>query len=508
MASLRAEDAQEILNDVKYDQLIKNVKGLKFLQDNNFLGVQITQKIITNKSNECDEEWYGSTSIKQPVEIVSGPDAKHWNATLFIPDVKNGKVDDSMKTAVYVGTFETKVDAKSAIASTLLNIGLVHEENDSLTTNIFKTFDPMTYRTREQLEKSLKLCGTCQARYCKLRCAGCNAAFYCKRECQIIDWKEGGHKKICKQLQKERKKIKKVQKEKKKTLKKADKADKKVERTLTKGATDEKLQKEMKVIIDKMEYYNSHPDENDSHYRTSAIEEYFQTDVEWDAAVAVGLLPALRNWIQSFEVSNNATKKFNQKWMTSPAQWIYNTLLNGRTKGNTGKFNTVNAYRCNQFLINTENAWNTCIDAVIVAVKRSISKKVPNCFRGTLNNIARDHFRFFSMLMPNNELGSAITDKFWKQSVPKLGELMLLLNKNSKYDPGSSMEGFANQFAAFFHCYCEMNSAKNSATIMKMLKLKGQRRTMYEMMGKPMAKASIAKKGVLNMTDMQNLNLM
>ena len=77
------------------------------------------------------------------------------------------------------------------------------------------------------------------------------------------------------------------------------------------------------------------------------------------------------------------------------------------------------------------------------------------------------------MLMPNNELGSAITDKFWKQSVPKLGELMLLLNNNSKYDPGSSMEGFANQFAAFFHCYCEMNSAKNSATIMKMLKLKG-----------------------------------
>ncbi len=109
------------------------------------------------------------------------------------------------------------------------------------------------------------------------------------------------------------------------------------------------------------------------------------------------------------------------------------------------------------------------------------------------------------MLMPHNKLGAAIAEKFWKQSVPKLGEIMLLLNQNEKYDPGSSMEGFANQFAGFFHCYCEMDSAKNGATIMKMLKLKGHRRTMYEMMGKPMAKASIDKEGVLNMADMQNL---
>ncbi len=331
MASISTQD---ILKDVNYGQMTKNFHGLKFLQDIGFKGVQITQK-ITNKSTECDEEWYGSTSVKQPVEILSGPDAKYWNATMFIPDAKNGKVDESIKTAVYVGTFETKTDAKATITRSLLNVGLVHNENDTLVAGIFRAFDSTTYRTKEQLEKSLKLCGTCQARYCKLRCAGCMAAFYCKKECQIIDWKEGGHQKICKQLQKERGVIKKAQKEKKKTLKKLEKAEKKVERELTKGATDEKLQKEMKVIIDKMEYYNSHPNENDSHYRAFAIEENFQTDVEWDAAVAVGLLPALRNWIQSFEVSNNGTKKFNEKWMTSPAQWIYNTLLNGRVLANS-----------------------------------------------------------------------------------------------------------------------------------------------------------------------------
>ncbi len=30
-----------------------------------------------------------------------------------------------------------------------------------------------------------------------LKCAGCRRALYCSRECQKVDWKEGGHRGDC-----------------------------------------------------------------------------------------------------------------------------------------------------------------------------------------------------------------------------------------------------------------------------------------------------------------------
>ena len=34
-----------------------------------------------------------------------------------------------------------------------------------------------------------------------LKCSGCRQAFYCSKECQVRDWKEGGHKEVCKLIQ-------------------------------------------------------------------------------------------------------------------------------------------------------------------------------------------------------------------------------------------------------------------------------------------------------------------
>ena len=33
------------------------------------------------------------------------------------------------------------------------------------------------------------------------RCSGCRQAYYCSKECQVRDWKEGGHKEVCKSIQ-------------------------------------------------------------------------------------------------------------------------------------------------------------------------------------------------------------------------------------------------------------------------------------------------------------------
>ena len=46
-------------------------------------------------------------------------------------------------------------------------------------------------------------------------CQGCQHAKYCSKECQILDWKEKGHKKACKLMAKKKKKRKQKKKEKK-----------------------------------------------------------------------------------------------------------------------------------------------------------------------------------------------------------------------------------------------------------------------------------------------------
>lgn len=35
------------------------------------------------------------------------------------------------------------------------------------------------------------------------RCSGCNISRYCSSECQLVDWKTGGHKKVCRDLRRD-----------------------------------------------------------------------------------------------------------------------------------------------------------------------------------------------------------------------------------------------------------------------------------------------------------------
>jgi hypothetical protein len=32
------------------------------------------------------------------------------------------------------------------------------------------------------------------------KCSGCRAVWYCGEACQLADWREGGHRRVCKQL--------------------------------------------------------------------------------------------------------------------------------------------------------------------------------------------------------------------------------------------------------------------------------------------------------------------
>merc|ERR1712029_119760 len=51
-----------------------------------------------------------------------------------------------------------------------------------------------------QDSKESQECGNC-GKPAETKCSKCKEVFYCKRECQLRDWKRGGHKEICNILQ-------------------------------------------------------------------------------------------------------------------------------------------------------------------------------------------------------------------------------------------------------------------------------------------------------------------
>ena len=54
-------------------------------------------------------------------------------------------------------------------------------------------------RQRGAGEDSVSFCVLCGEQPDKLRvCKACRCVMYCSRTCQIVDWKFGGHRKVCK----------------------------------------------------------------------------------------------------------------------------------------------------------------------------------------------------------------------------------------------------------------------------------------------------------------------
>ena len=43
-------------------------------------------------------------------------------------------------------------------------------------------------------------CALCESRNANKRCGGCRVRWYCSKECQVLHWKRGGHKRECQAL--------------------------------------------------------------------------------------------------------------------------------------------------------------------------------------------------------------------------------------------------------------------------------------------------------------------
>ena len=45
-----------------------------------------------------------------------------------------------------------------------------------------------------------RFCDLCESRNANKRCGGCRVRWYCSKECQVLHWKRGGHKRECQAL--------------------------------------------------------------------------------------------------------------------------------------------------------------------------------------------------------------------------------------------------------------------------------------------------------------------
>ena len=49
-------------------------------------------------------------------------------------------------------------------------------------------------------QQILRYCEFCESKDAGKRCGGCRMSWYCSTQCQIMDWKQGGHKQKCRAL--------------------------------------------------------------------------------------------------------------------------------------------------------------------------------------------------------------------------------------------------------------------------------------------------------------------
>ncbi|KAF9525851.1 hypothetical protein CPB83DRAFT_858740 [Crepidotus variabilis] len=80
--------------------------------------------------------------------------------------------------------------------------------------NIWRKFEKLAlerYIISRHMKAVKSLVATCDNVKCQkmesknnfMKCSGCGTSLYCSRECQIVAWKEGGHKNVCKMKQTE-----------------------------------------------------------------------------------------------------------------------------------------------------------------------------------------------------------------------------------------------------------------------------------------------------------------
>ena len=205
------------------------------------------------------------------------------------------------------------------------------------------------------------------------KCTQCLSAYYCSKECQVGDWKKGGHKGRCKEF---------------------------------KAECEATAKRVVSEIGDE-----SLP----AHLRVQSLEE-LDREGPFSAADKAGLWPALEKLL--VDDAAEVKGRFRPDSRVPPVssiQWVANTLFRGqrgvRVDGKElQSFAKSDGARCAAFVASSQGAWDSWVDAS-VAVGRAVLQRetlaVPQLHAGC-HRCARDTWVALSLALARPEFAHAL----------------------------------------------------------------------------------------------------
>lgn len=306
-------------------------------------------------------------------------------------------------------------------------------------------------------------CDGCGSEYCgTMECTACASAFYCGRACQVNHWKNGGHKAECPTLKEHSRSIAK--------------------------STVEKLKNESIPPLLRAQALKDDPLDMSGPYKF-AVDEY-------------GLYDAIHSaFFEDRQVVENYTNE-NPLYRCSLTHWIMQSLFRGerisrQVHHGSNSFGKVDGGRIQGYILSHPDDglqiwWKASLEAAIVFLHPKISSSPDESFR--CHQMAREIWVMWTYIFASKRASECILlthDKTacveratWmiKQMKPYLSKLQ---SAKEGLDRNEVIQAYFNQVPAMISTQCKELGNVTSVDPVKILKLRGIDKKMYENIARP-----------------------
>jgi len=333
--------------------------------------------------------------------------------------------------------------------------------------------NPFTAAPRREKERlpSCDVCGVDGARY---RCDRCESQAYCSQACQAHAWREGGHRAACATVR---------------AVSEAEAA------AVVAQLGDASLPPPARVRD--LERLDGH--------------------AVYGPAVAYGLLAALRGVLRAEcdFAALRAAYADPPLMLCSMLQHVACVVFRGqrRSRAGAGGFSKVDGARFAAFVDSADDAWELWLMATATLARVATDRRVsaePEA-HAVCHRFARDALCSLCMALARPEVAAALFEPRGggddaepdlpraraRRSAGLFKRLLDHLAATSIHDdPNATLKANANQACAEFAYWCAASAV--GVDVDRVVGLRGARKRMYDLMAVPLARATIAKRRLLN----------